>query len=165
MSKYIIETELGRFEGETEREAKKLLRAAKKEADAQRTIATSRRHMASLHAAVQAATIMDFFIEGAAPCGWRFYPAGHENAARVVYDDEGEYRADLIVDTKWGRTNIELYRPELVGSLMDGSGYTIAVWLQDGQQVAGHAVGHSEGESSMYRLPLTIQPDFFKAGR
>lgn len=146
---YAIETELGRFEADTEREAKKAMRAAKAKAERDRKLKNHRRQIASERAKATAFDVMNRVLSGEpCPCGWRYYPAGHKHACRAKREPSsisGYPRSTITVRTKYGEVAIPDWYVRLMGSVMNGAEWDILLYVDNGDDELCVAVGVCEG--------------------
>lgn len=163
-----LTTEHGTFKADTQREALKIARAAKRRAARQDRIDQQHRDEARRNAFQSGYTVLSRHLDkGDGPSGWRIYTPGQSwFPPRKREDCHLVYR----VDTQWGPAHVKLYQPLLrpgttmVGALLNGAGYFLAIWIQDGAEVTGYAVGVHEDQYALERLP-NIPMDAFTAGR
>lgn len=165
---YAIETELGRFEGETEHDAKRKLnrkvresRKAAKQAEVDRGIANER-------AKSVAYKYLCRLVEGeGCPCGWRFYRRGEKYAAHATIEQPittlGYYFSHVRAETEWGTLEMRDISSKFIGSVMDGSGYHPLVALEEKGVILWYAVGIC---NDMWALALVpgLSVEWFEKG-
>jgi hypothetical protein len=156
---YVIETELGRFEAENEKDAKKLLKKAEKEHHERELVRTEHYRQANYKAQSKACRMMyDFITQRRGCCPWILEPDDDFYKRYVRKDD---WKLHLRADDFDGApecTYTESYKVLAVSILCDGS--VQAVWLQyDNETPCGYAVGYHEQEMSLENLPeaMTIE--------
>lgn len=155
---YAIETELGRFEGDTEKEAKKALRKAQRERAKQDAIESELRKVARLRAESQAYHIYDEKTRVALghqkrtslPPGWVLYPVTTEGyCVREGYDTNRHERY-YDIETEDGRASVYPY-DAITHFVMNGAGFCMAIAIAN-QDVELFAVGVHEERA--YWVPL-----------
>lgn len=156
---YAIETELGRFEADTEREARKLFRKAEREAKAQQAIDEQNRRLAYQMAESRAYQHFSLHFQNRqrehnwlVHPGDRFFPASvngdNLRQWKVKLNDDGSAIAEL-----WG------YRP--VAMLLRPDGDVEMLWTQDidnPERIYCMACGHAGGMFGTAELPIELFP-------
>lgn len=138
---YAIETELGRFEAETEKDAKKALRAAMKrqetiDADENRKYQKARLVALSVGFRIYEQSFMTDHAAGALPRGWRYFNHLDDYTCKEIHEDG---RRGYEIDTENGRAKVFPYDP-IVGYVENGAGFCIAVAIAN-QDMDLFAVG------------------------
>lgn len=164
---YVIENELGRFEADTERAAKALLRKAVKASQAKHAVDSENNDLARLRAQAVGYRILSRKAnEGFACRGWSFH--GRDDASfkapvmRSSYD--GVISEDMTYETEHGKATISHYRQQVLGIIENGSGWTMATILKshDGGKVTVFAIGIAADQCILCDLP-GIDMAFFTA--
>lgn len=164
---YAIETDLGRFEGETEREAKRKLQTAKRkhnrEAAERERIREAARSVAYKHAYAFYSRYLSG--EKCAPA-WLLYRGADSYGFKILrmypHDVDGN---TLDFDTPDGHAKINYWRaPVLTGVIIDGGGYAKAIELDCGDGPQLFAVGYSQDIAVLEPL-FGIPVDWFPAGK
>lgn len=162
---YAIETELGRFEADTERDAKKQLRNARARARKEEASRQALNDIARSRAERQAYRIYSVYHDRA-NCypAWRLYRSGYGyKVARMIAGELG-YAYTLSVDTPDGEARNEYWRMRLTAVVIDGSGYAIAVEMTDETSGAHlYAIGTHAGIIQLAEIP-GIPQDWFRTG-
>ena len=167
-----VETEFGRFEADTEREALKLSRAAKREAAKQQKVDDANREVAKCRAAATGYGILYHVAElngDQSRRGWRVYRPGDKWFPHSKVEDSYEtYR----IETEHGYAHIKFFRSfygrcstdhHIIGMLMNGCGYHIAIWVQSGDDLICYSVGACEDQYHMAELPR-VNTSMFQGG-
>ncbi len=124
---YAIETTLGRFEAETEKQAKALLRKASKAYEAKRDLDYKNYQLAHVRAQAQAYAFMERLAKGETtmPRGWRIKPIDSEAyCVREVYAD---HRAEWIVETGYGKAQSHFHGSIPREYIEAGNGYCLGL--------------------------------------
>lgn len=144
---YAIETDIGRFEADTEKDAKKLLRAARRKQDAIDAENARKYEQARLRAFQHAYNVYERKGRGEEmPRGWRIKPVTTTNdsyACREFWSEEKHSRAYRIDGGANGVADVSPYDP-ITHYLENGSGYCIAVVIAN-QDSELFAVGVYDG--------------------
>ncbi len=157
-----LECDHGTYEADDEKALMKLVRAGAKRAAKIAEERKGKYDMACLKAQAQAYRILSRFVEGEThcPCGWRFYPTGNKYAAKV--DILSTERIALNVECEGGRSKAEYYGVRILGTVMSGAGFTIAVFLQDkfsGEESAVAVAVHDD--EFAYAVLPNVRPAWF----
>jgi hypothetical protein len=154
---FAIETDLGRFEGETERDAKALLRKAQARKRAEDKENERRYAQARYHAAMVAYSIYERKSSGQAfPAGWRAHTINSRHSA--VNSSYVDYRTTYTIDCEHGRGSTAPFDP-ITHSVENGAGYCIAVSIAN-QDCELFAVGACEGVIAWLPMPGIALDDF-----
>lgn len=150
---YAIENELGRFEADTEREAKKLLRAAQVKARKQEAQLSALRKQARLAACYEGFRVMSQHAQGnECPRAWIYYTSGESYYASLIkrVDDRFGAERKYKISTEYGAVDLDLWGVDIAGCVISGCGWVIALVLQDGRETQLHAFGSSsDGETTV----------------
>lgn len=160
---YAIETSLGRFEADTEKDAKKQLRKAQRE-QAKRDAEENARSKAARSKACEAAyQIYDNAARGECPPGWRLQPVGANRwAVRETYDHNRGQRGYIIEGDGHESATVFPYDP-ITHFVENGAGFCIAVIIAN-QDCDLFAVGVHEGRADW--VPLHgVRREWFNLGR
>jgi hypothetical protein len=146
---YTIETDLGRFSAETEKEAKKLLRKAMAEQRARDAEECEIRKLARLRAAMAALLVyQQKGLNKAMPRGWRILPVSEPTyCVRKAWRDSSRV---YEIETEDGRGTASPY-DDITHCLENGAGFCMAVAISK-QDCELFAVGVNEGR--VYWEPL-----------
>lgn len=139
---YAIETDLGRFQADSEKEAKRLLRKAQT-AQAKIDAEANRKYkQARLLACAQAYAIYDrLHSDKDMPRGWRLLPVtATSTSAREIYDSERHERG-YTIETGEGMATAFPYS-RISSFLENGSGYCMAIYIENEPDL--YAVGTFE---------------------
>ena len=164
---YAIENDLGRFEADTERGAKKLLAVAVKAAQAKHAVDSANNDLARLRAqAVGYRILSRKAFEGLACRGWAFRDRddAYFKTPDVRSSYDGVISEDMTYETEHGKATISHYRAQVLGIVENGSGWTMATVLKahDGDKVTVHAIGVAADQCILCDLP-GIDVAFFTA--
>lgn len=169
-----IETEHGRFEAETEKEALKAARAAKRVAAAQQKQREADYKVAVLRAEANGYRILSRVATGNVPRGWIYYrPTDRYSAVQVTVkvDCMGEHAYhEATYETDGGRLTVAHHGYTVDGVVADGAGFVMAVFLRENRRAEenslcpvapeGYAIG-VEGESWCLRELPGVRPETF----
>lgn len=166
---FAIENELGRFEAETEKEAKYLLSVARKEEAKKRKQRDADADIAMLRAKDNWYRVISRKIAGEdCPRGWRLLKAGQSySPATVKFRDSFSYgRVPMVT---WygdhGTAESDHYGYAYLGCVSNGAGFPMAVFLEDMSDgdlrgnVTCLAIGIQGDQIRFLELPVTM--DFF----
>lgn len=158
---YAIENHLGRFEAETEKQAKALLRKARKAYQAKEAADSVNYQLARLRAEAQAYRIMTTrsSTEGF-PRGWRLKPIdGNAYCVQSVYVD---YRTEWRVDTGNEQAQSHFHGAQPYEYIENGAGYCIALVFRNPKtnERIFHAVGIAADQLCVVEIP-GISADMF----
>jgi hypothetical protein len=123
---YAIETHLGRFEADTEKQAKALLRKAEKAHKAQQDIDNRNYQLAYVRAQAQAYTIMERLAKGEdMPRGWRLKTITADSyCVQAVTRD---FHTEWIVDVGNIRAQSHFHGAQPYEYIENGAGYCLAL--------------------------------------
>jgi len=162
-----IETDNGRFEADTIKEAQRLERKAARE-NAKREAAKAKlRDVARLHAAAAGFDILSRKADGREfPPAWTFFPAGSPHTtAREKMPREFDRACNVEIETADGRGEFDFYGSRFVGNVENGAGWTIAIALSDDSAgVRLFAAGACETEAAVILIPGMKPEDFRRTG-
>ena len=149
---FAIETELGRFEADTEREAKKALRAAMKTQAAIDARENEIHKQCRLLAGNQAYAIYDNIMrKESMPRGWRIKTVSTAaESVRMIPDDTASRGRAYVIDAEHGSATVRPY-DAITHYLENGAGWCIAVAIAN-QDAELFAIGVSENRC--YWVPL-----------
>lgn len=149
---YAIETDLGRFEADTERDAKRKLRAAKKKQDAIDIEASRKYQAAILKASSQAYCLYERKGRGEEmPRGWMYFTDTATTFRAVRQTARGDYHErGYEIETSDGKATAFPY-DDIVGFVENGAGFCMAVAIAN-QDCELFAVGVFEDRVAW--LPL-----------
>ncbi len=165
---YVIECDGIRVEGETERDAKRLLRKAQKEQEAAAALRQDRRDRARVIAQSHGYGIFSRLAEqGTMPRGWELYRPGDKYAPfRPGAADkwDGKVREHTL-DTEHGDTVLTHSGNYFYGAVAGMGGQVFAIFFRDPDSACPdidcYAVGSFEGEVAL--APMHgITPDMFR---
>lgn len=123
---YTIETHLGRFEGETEKAAKALLRKAEKARKAKQLVDNANFQLARVRAEAQAYRIMTTRgNDGLFPRGWRMLPITADSYC--VQAKTVDFRTEWQIDTGYGKAQSHFHGSRPVEYIESGAGYCLAL--------------------------------------
>ena len=164
---YAIENELGRFVADTEKDAKKQLRAAQRKHKIEQAKLQAIRETARTVAYKHGYTIYSRFLSGqSCPLAWLLYRGQDSYGFKVfrMYPHETEgYTVDF--DTPDGRAKINYWRaPKLSAVIIDGGGYAKAIEADFGDGPKLFVVGYSQGVAVLEPLE-GIPADWFRVGK
>lgn len=145
---YAIETELGRFEAETEREAKRMVKRASLEAQRQRDDLTRNQRAARMVAEHNACRIYSRFLSvDACPKAWIAYDPSHEMVRGMVTVSQDYIGSSVFkVQTPDGPCVADWWRMAVKRVIIDGGGWPMALAISiDGGAEMLCAVGGAEG--------------------
>lgn len=160
---YAIQNELGRFEADTERDAKRLLRKAKRAAGKQEAIDTENRKQARLKAQANGFCLLSAFVEDKplshawiVRTGEKHFPVSQNP------DDLRQWFARLSED---GLTEAEFYGYQPVAVYLGCDGNVRAIWTVgiDCPELDRHAclaVGCHNGQHAFEYLPDDLTPEW-----
>lgn len=158
---YAIETDLGRFEADTEKDAKKLLREAKIKQDKLDAI-ENEMHVMARHLACRSA----YWIyshrgeKDGYPSGWRLKPVTESSyPCRLIFDAEAGLRT-FLVETSDDSATIRPY-DRITHCVESGAGYCIAIAIEN-QDCELFAVGIHEGRICWLPLFGVAMSEFTK---
>lgn len=164
-----IETEHGRFEADTEKDALRQVRAAKRAAAKQAKVDEQNRQTAYERAAVNGYAILSRLLDqGHAPRGWRYCELGsrfcmHTTEKFTAFD---KMYHEVRYETEWGNVTAEHWGHRLVGTVWNGAGFCICAFFQDIDHMdwepTAIAVGVCEDQIAFRELP-TIMISFFES--
>lgn len=161
---YAIETSLGRFEADTEKEAKKALRAARRKQD-KIDAENSAKHTAAMFKAYREAyRIQDCKLSGKElPPGWRLQVASASAwCCREIYSTDRAQRG-YSIETNDGRAEVFPYDP-ITHYVENGAGFCMAVCIAN-QDAEVFAVGIEDGRATWIPLAGIKKDDFRKGSR
>ncbi len=164
---YVIEVDGLRVEGETERDAKRLLRKAQKEKEAAECLRQDRRERARVYAESEGYKVLYRLADrGDMACHWSLYRPGDKYApfrAGTADSWDGKVRSHTL-QMKGGDAVLEHGPGYFHGCVSGMSGQVFIVFFRDPSRpsdaVDAYAVGHYEGEIGMVSLP-GIRPEMF----
>ena len=162
---YVIETSLGRFEGETEKQAKALMRKAKKAHDEQQAIDSANYQLAYVRAQAQAYAIMSRKVKGEGmPQGWRLLPiTASSYCVREVYED---YQAQWVVDVGNAQAQSGFHGARPYEYIENGAGFCIALVFRNPktEERIVHAVGVEGNQLAVVEV-YGVQAEDFRLAR
>ncbi len=163
-----IETDLGRFEGSTLKDAERVYKKAQREADKRSKIREGIQAVAFRRAQAGGFQILTHKIRHETadfPRGWAFTSADHADIR--FYAEIGESKpgedTPITIETQDGRGTFGVWRRSTFrGVVSNGSGFAIAVALREhgDKDELLYAVGTNEGEAQMARLYGIVSDDF-----
>lgn len=168
-----ITTDYGTFTGETEAEAIKAARKAKREAAKRDAEQAKLREVAYTRAAEKGFRILCRVLEhGKMPRAWRLYRPGDKWAenlfARSVETDFHGFptgTAFVVESPGEGQSRVMVghYGCEMVGAVCGGAGFTLCYFLRDRTtgEVECRALGCHMGVYATERVP-TVTPEMFQ---
>jgi len=168
---FAIETELGRFEGETEKAAKKALRKAEKANRAEQKRRSDLSNVAMMRARANGFRILSFVLtKETMPNGWMFHAPSEPHlpikvGAALRHGISRAYPS-VTFEGEHGKAEAEFYGFEFIGVVLNGAGYPIAFFLRDmtTNAIDAYAVGIEQDVVAWDALP-TITPEHFRTSR
>ena len=155
---YVIETDLGRFEADTEREAKKALRAAKAAAQRQERIDAENRAAANRMAESRGyAHYHRHHEQGPVPAhSWLVTPDSRHFPASQDSENPRQWRIKISDDAV-----CELYSYQPIAMLLRANGDVDLLWTQDmesPERIYCMAMGHCGDMVGHASLPIELFP-------
>ena len=151
---YAIETDVGRFEGETEREAKRLERSARRAAGKQEKTDQANRETARIRAQTAGFRVLSQIVAGGdCPTGWVFYSTRHRFGPKLERGDNG-YSTTCILDTQWG-TGKWTYvdgSHSVVGAAWTSGGFHQVLFVDNGDGPDAYSIGVCEDQIVLERM-------------
>jgi len=128
---YAIETHLGRFEAETEKQAKALLRKAQKAWRTKNEIDAKNYRLAYVRAQAQAYEVMARLAKGETtmPRGWRMKPI--DSTAYCVQTVTVDFHNEWIVDTGNAKAQCDFHGAQPYEYIELGNGYCLGLVFRD----------------------------------
>lgn len=160
---FAIETELGRFEADTEKDAKRLLRAAQRKQAAIDASENEIRTLAHLRACKAAYFIYERKGRGEEmPRGWRVKPVSEcSYCCRTIYKDGHRH---YQIETEQGIAVVDPY-DDITHCVENGAGFCMAVSIAN-QDCELFAVGVNEERAAWVAMPGVSRDEFpFTTGR
>ncbi len=160
---FAIETGMGRFEADDEKAAKKLLRKAKKAADAKLKIDQAKSVLADLRAKANAYDVLSRVAEGNGfPRGWRVKKPGDKFfkvKGEVVISGTNKIYDTAIYETENGTASFEHWGYRVNGILWNGAGFDEVTFLEDSEgRKFTYAVGVEGDQVRLAEIPgVTIE--------
>lgn len=162
----IIETDNGRFEGETIREAERAAKKAAREAAKLEAARAELRKRATLEAMANGFKILRAVAsDNGIPRGWAVRPAEKCYGVKHLEADPADRLNDRYeIETEHGRGVLKLYRGKCRGFIDNASGWLMACVVDDYDgNPRVYAVGAHEGEADAELVP-GVSPDQFRKG-
>lgn len=162
---YAIECDGVRIEADTEQEAKKAYRKTQAKARADRKQAEYDRSQAWIAAKLNGYRIYDRIMsDKTAPSAWICYSPNAQymrGLCRQAYSDG--YTTKVSLQSEEGLAHFELYRTSLVGIVIDGGGWPMALVLHEiGGEPLVYAVGTYKGQCCL-ELLHNVKQEWFNA--
>lgn len=160
-----LTTEHGEFSAETEAEAVKLARKAKREAAKEEKRQEAARTTALQRAKTAGFRVYDRFLEDKPmPPAWIIHKAGNRFFPAQRYEAPYTYTR---IDTEDGRGEIRLYDRgySIVASVDNGAGFTMLLFVKDCDTTdppRAYAVGVCDGVANWVRLEKPITLELFR---
>lgn len=161
-----LETPHGTFAAESEEEALKAARKAKRQAAKAERQEQADRQQASVNSRLAGFRVLSRVLDGQPERqGWRVYRPGEKWFPACQSEDCYQY---FRLETEHGTAELQLYRSlsdplEFVGALMDGAGYWVAIWLADKTSgTSPYCIGIHNGQVVIERLPVCISMELFR---
>ena len=157
---FAIETELGRFEAATEKEAKAAMRKAQRGAKAAAEEKSARYNRALERAAAAGFDLLKRKLTGEG-MAFEWTDANTPCGPRVTA--VGERHQMATVDTADGAAEIELYGYRCAGAVVGPGGWCKALAMQDADrpgETEFYAVGVCEGVFAWTRVPGVSRADY-----
>ena len=155
----VIETENGRFEGETEREALRLARKARRESAKREHLAAIARKRAYDRARCEGFNILARKLSGQGfPRGWRFIPAGDPHCPTI--ERRGESLRRIVIETEDGRGELEFYKIEILGIVENGAGWAMGVFVVNDGKTELWSVGADGSATAIAHCPGILPSEF-----
>lgn len=98
------------------------------------------------------------------PCGWRYYAAGEKHACPSEVDRSTpgcHPHTSMTVRTEFGTVTLKEWFLTFLGSVMNGGGHDLLLFLEDCGQLRCISVGVCEGVYA-YEDVYGISPDWFR---
>lgn len=154
---YVIETELGRFEGDTEKQAKAALRKRQKEQEKIDAEECRLRKIAQDRAESMAYRFYERHHQGRMPKGWRVLPVSESGySCRRILEDG--YRVGYEIDGGDSRARVFPY-DAITYYVENGAGFCTAIAIAN-QDVELFAVGVHEGRACWVPMPGISMTEF-----
>lgn len=129
---YAIENDLGRFEAGTEKEAKRLLRAAQAKAKKREAALDVIRKQSQLDACYNGFRLLNYHAQGDCPPAWIYYAEGENYFRSLVRKSTHDYPERVyFVSTPHGSAEVRFWGDDIVGCVIDGGGWPIALMIRD----------------------------------
>lgn len=130
---FAIETDLGRFEAETEKEAKKLLRAAQAKDRKEREIKKGLYDLARMRAQANGYWVYSRLAEEKEfPRGWSYHdPLGKYSPATLSYSDSLSRTPKITWQGEHGTAESEHYGYDFWGCVSNGAGFPLLAFIRD----------------------------------
>jgi hypothetical protein len=160
---YAIETPLGRFEADTEKAAKQLMRKAEKERQEKARQYDMNRELAQLRADAEAYHILKAHAHGQMPDSWRPQPitARSNGSVQPRWMDAGKDQ-EYAIETKHGRATKHYNGSVIYWSIENAGGYCVAIGFRNHDTGADYwyAVGVAGDQLTLADLPGLTLADF-----
>lgn len=161
-----LETEHGEFRAETLTDATKAARKAAAQARRAQKRRNQYHDIALTRAKVKAWWLATFLLEGREfPSGWILHQPGSTFSPSKILPAHHSWDLRVMVETEDGQAEGSFYRHELIGTVENGSGYTIGLFIADPERPSDppeyYAVGVHQGVLAIERFPGVLKPEQF----
>ena len=153
---YAITTELGTFEAETEKAAKKMLRKATRETKKQNEVDEKNLEMATMKARAEGFRYLRMVADDEGPStSWITRKGDAHFPAKVDREDEREFRTQII-----DNIYVKTFGLEPVAVARRPSGYVVLIWVRDMSDDSMHccAVGYNQDQTDILSDTETPSP-------